>query len=318
MMRWFEVTVTTSLEMVDWIADVFHANGADGVAIEDGEVLNRTFDSPYGEMNGLNPDDYPAEGARIKGYVHEGIDLGELEDELKDTLNRWAAEGTRVGEATVVSREVTETDWATAWQAYYHPVKVSQRIGIAPTWEPFADGEAPEIVIALDPGMAFGTGTHATTTLCIQALERVIQGGERVADIGTGTAILSIAAVRLGAAHVMALDLDPVAVESAHRNCEENQVTSQVTVVQNELGVPLTEYVSTADITVANILAEVIVALASELSALTRPGGKGIFSGIIAPKQALVEQALTAQGWTIDRAEAEGDWVVLEATYQRT
>ncbi len=314
-MRWFEVTVTTSLEMVDWIADVFHANGADGVAIEDSEVMEQTYDSIYGVINGLNPDDYPAEGARIKGYIHDGFDLEDLEQQLVETLARWKQDGTDVGDGSISRREVVETDWATAWQDYYHPVKVSERIGIAPTWEPFEEGTEPEIVIKLDPGMAFGTGTHATTTLCMQLLEQIIHGAEQVADVGTGTAILAISAIKLGAAHVVALDLDPVAIESAERNCAENTVSNQVTIIQNEMGIALETYGAKPDVLVANLLAEIIVALAGDFSAWIKPGGRGIFSGIIENKKAVASEALEQNGWSIVRVIREGDWIAMEAKY---
>jgi ribosomal protein L11 methyltransferase len=295
-MKWSEISIHTAQEAVEAVANILHEAGATGVVIEDPEVLHREWKDQFGEMYQLSEKDYPVEGVIVKAYLLVNSYLRETVEEIKEAVNNLSSYGIEAGPGTVTLAEVQEEEWATAWKKYYKPVEVSERITIAPTWENYVPKKADELVIELDPGMAFGTGTHPTTVLCIRALDEVIQGGERVIDVGCGTGVLAIAAAKLGAASVQALDLDEVAVHSASLNVKLNQTDHNVTVAQNDL---LNGIEGPVDIVVANILAEVIVRFVDDAARVLKPGGLFITSGIITQKEEEVKAAMEKAGFRI-------------------
>jgi ribosomal protein L11 methyltransferase len=195
---------------------------------------------------------------------------------------------------------------------------VTERLTIKPTWEPYT-ATSDELIIEIDPGMAFGTGTHETTALCLRTLEHVIRGGEEVIDVGTGSGILSIAAIKLGAKHVLALDLDPVAVIIAKENALLNGLQDTITVIESDLlkviespdkalGITLP-----VQIVVANILAEVIILFCDDVYNALLPGGTYIASGIIMAKETWVEEAMTSAGLTVIEKFYDQNWVAIVA-----
>jgi ribosomal protein L11 methyltransferase len=309
-MKWSEVCIHTTQEAVEPISNILHESGASGVVIEDPEDLNRDWETKFGEIYDLSADDYPAEGVLLKAYFPVNSFLGESIDEIKGSINQLSAYNIDIGRNEVTVGEVNEEDWATAWKKYYKPVKISSHITITPTWEDYKRVHESELVIELDPGMAFGTGTHPTTVLCVQSLERHLQRGQTVVDVGTGSGVLSIAAAKLGASQVDALDLDEVAVESATMNVKLNHVDDVVTVRQNNL---LEKIDQSTDLIVANILAEVIVKMTSDAFNLLKPGGKIITSGIIQTKRELVKDALQSAGFVIDEVVEMEDWLAIVA-----
>lgn len=295
-MKWSEISIHTAQEAVEAVANILHEAGATGVVIEDPEVLERDWDDKYGEIYELSEKDYPTEGVIVKAYLLVNSYLAETVEEIKEAVNNLSSYGIDAGPGTVTLAEVQEEEWATAWKKYYKPVEVSERITITPTWENYLPKKADELVIELDPGMAFGTGTHPTTVLCIRALDELIQGGESVIDVGCGTGVLSIAAAKLGAASVRSLDLDEVAVHSAIQNVKLNRVEDKVTIAQNNL---LDGIKGPVDIVVANILAEVILRFVDDAAAVLKPGGLFIASGIITQKEAEVKAAMEKAGFRV-------------------
>lgn len=307
---WSEITIHTTAEAVEAVSNILHEAGANGVVIEDPEVLHREWDTPFGEIYQLSPDDFPREGVYVKAYLPVNSYLGETVEEIKNRLNQLLLCGLDLGKGTVTLTEVHEDEWASAWKKYYKPVTISERITITPVWEEYQPKREDEVVIEMDPGMAFGTGTHPTTVLCIRALEKYVKPGDRVYDVGTGTGILSIAAAKLGAAEILALDLDEVAVRSAQSNVKINKVSGQITVKQNNL---LDNIEGPADLVVANILAEVIIRFTDDIARVLKPGGLLIASGIITAREHDVKQALAGSNLDVVETTYMDDWVAIVA-----
>jgi len=309
-MIWSEITIHTTAEAVEAVSNILYEAGANGVVIEDPEVLHREWDTSLGEIYQLSPDDFPQEGVYVKAYLPVTSHLGDTVEEIKERLNQLLLYGLDPGKGTVTVAEVKEDEWASAWKKYYKPVTISERITIAPVWEDYQPKHADEIVIELDPGMAFGTGTHPTTVLCIRALEKYVRPGDRVYDVGTGSGILSIAAAKLGAREILALDLDEVAVRSAQSNVKINKESGKITVKKNNL---LDNVEGPAELVVANILAEVIVRFTEDVARGLVPGGLFIASGIITAREADVKQALREAKLEVIETSYIDDWVAIIA-----
>jgi ribosomal protein L11 methyltransferase len=308
-MNWSEISIHTTAEATEAVSSLLYELGANGVVIEDPEVLHRQWDTPFGEIYQLSPDDFPDEGVFVKAYLPvDSSQLIDVVEELKEQLAELTTFGLDIGKATIAVNDVHEDEWAHAWKKYYKPIHVTPRMTIKPVWEEYELKSEDEIIIEMDPGMAFGTGTHPTTILCLQALEKYLQPGDRVYDVGTGTAILSIAAVKLGAEHVLAMDLDEVAVRSAQANTELNGVDERITVQQNNLLDGIEEPV---EVVVANILAEVILRFTDDVFRVLKPGGVFIASGIIEARADDVRQALVASGLEIVEMISIDDWVAI-------
>lgn len=300
MPRWIEVTLRVDGESAEATAEIFQRYGYQGVAIE---------------HEGIPPDKLdedeipPAKTLAIRAYLPE-------DERAEDTRARLEAAlgymNMMYPMPTPEYRIVEEADWAEAWKVHYHPVRIGRRLLIRPLWTQ-VELQPDDLEIALDPGMAFGTGTHPTTQLCMEALEDLTVPGANVLDLGSGSGILAIAAAKLGAAHVLALDIDPVAVEAARQNIEQNGTAERVTVQEGSLD----SVVGSArrfDLIVVNILARIIIEMCSQhLGDVVRPGGLAIFSGIIEEQAADVEAALRQTGLEPSARRQQGDWVVIEA-----
>ncbi|WP_231686932.1 50S ribosomal protein L11 methyltransferase [Bacillus sp. JCM 19034] len=309
MLKWSEFSIHTSEEAVEPICHILHESGASGVVIEDPRDLVKDWGDRFGEIYQLSPDDYPEDGVMIKAYFPVNSFLIDTIDGIKESINGLLKHDIDLGRNKVHLIEVDESEWATAWKKYYKPIRISNSITIKPTWEEYEPSDG-ELIIELDPGMAFGTGTHPTTVLCIQALEKYIKGYENVIDVGTGSGVLSIAAAKLGAEKVLALDLDYVAVRSAKENVTGNDVADIVQVEQNDL---LKEVSGQYDLVVANILAEVIMTFVQDAAAVLKENGTFITSGIINRKKDEVKQALEHGGFKIEEVVEMEDWVAIVA-----
>jgi len=211
---------------------------------------------------------------------------------------------------------VKEEEWATAWKDYYHPTPMGKRLVVCPTWEQY-DPKDGQLVMRLDPGMAFGTGTHHTTRLCAGMLEEAVTPGCRVLDMGTGSGILSIAALLLGAKEAVGVDIDPVAVRTAGENAALNGFgPDQFTPVCGNLvhDKKLAERLGSGfDLIAANIVADVIIALAPAFPRHLKPGGTAVCSGVILPRKAEVAAALERQGFSVVQIEEKDGWCALKA-----
>ncbi|MBN2983291.1 50S ribosomal protein L11 methyltransferase [Cohnella algarum] len=322
-MRWFEVTVFAAEDSQDIIANYLHELGAGGVSIEESWTPDKPRDTSYGQWYDKPLNDIPAGYAYIKGYFSEDTDANGVAAELERLLPGLPEFGFDAGQFRIGVAEVDEEDWAHAWKKYFKPIAVTDRLTIKPTWEEY-EARPGELIIELDPGMAFGTGTHPTTALCLRTLEGAISGGETVIDVGTGSGILAIGAIRLGAERVLAVDLDPVAVTSAEQNAALNGLEGAIEVRKSDLlGVLRSaEREETresgsvrppVDIVVANILAEIILLFVSDVMDVLKPGGIYIASGIYKNKEADVEAALLAAGFEIVDRVRQDDWIAFVA-----
>ncbi|KKB36418.1 50S ribosomal protein L11 methyltransferase [Bacillus thermotolerans] len=313
-MKWSEISIQTTNEAVEPISNILHEAGASGVVIEDPAELTKEREDRFGEIYELNPQDYPAENVvTVKAYLPVTSFLAETVEDIKESIKNLANYDIDIGRNEITTAEVDEEDWATAWKQYYHPVKISERFTIVPTWEDYQPVSTDELIIELDPGMAFGTGTHPTTVMCLQALERYVKEGDHVVDVGTGSGVLSIGAALLGAGEVTALDLDEVAVKSARENVELNKTDKKVTVLQGNL---LDGINGQADVIVANILADVIISFADDAAEKVKPGGCFISSGIIGQKKEDVKTAIQKAGFTVEETVIMEDWVAIIAKKQ--
>ncbi|HEU4963145.1 MAG TPA: 50S ribosomal protein L11 methyltransferase [Bacilli bacterium] len=308
-MQWAEIVVETTSEATEAVSAILERYGATGVVIEDSNDLTRTWEDRYGEIYGLNPADFPESGVRVKAYIAWETWQEEMQGQIAGEIKCLTELGLDPGPATVTHRIADEEEWAEEWKKYYHPVRVTERLTIKPSWEEYTPGEG-EMVIELDPGMAFGTGTHPTTNLCLRTLEKVIQTGDQIVDVGCGTAILSIACAKLGAESVLALDLDPVAVQVAQENVAMNGEQAKVTVRANDL---LQGVEDKYDVVVANILAEIILLMVGQAKEVLKDDGTFITSGIIREKADLVREELTRHGFVITDVLTEEDWVAFVA-----
>ncbi|MFP7477834.1 50S ribosomal protein L11 methyltransferase [Terribacillus saccharophilus] len=309
-MKWAELCIHTTNDAIEPISNILHEAGASGVVIQDPEDLVKDHKTTFGEIYALDPNDYPAEGIFVKAYLPLNSFLNESVNEIKSAITNLREYQIDIGANEVSVSEVDEEDWSTAWKKYYKPVKISETFTIIPTWEEYTPVASDEVIMELDPGMAFGTGTHPTTVLSVQAIERFINKGDIVIDVGSGSGVLSIAAVLLGAEHVHAFDLDDVAVNSTKINAELNQAADRITASANNLleGVEVE-----ADVIVSNILAEIILKFTDDAYKLIKPGGLFITSGIISQKKGDVKEALITSGFDIVEVNEMEDWVAIIA-----
>ncbi|EMF0149078.1 50S ribosomal protein L11 methyltransferase [Enterococcus hirae] len=307
-MKWNEVKVETASEAVEAVANILMEAGASGAAIEDALDVENFKSDQYGEI--LNKEDFTSltEGALVMAYFPETIFLPEILPFIKDRVAQLPEFGLAIGKNIITVSEVEESNWATAWKKYYHPVRITRMLTIVPSWEAYQTNDPLEKIITLDPGMAFGTGTHPTTSLTLQALETVLRGGETLLDVGTGSGVLSIAAKYLGAKEVYAYDLDEVAVRAAKENMDMNEVAKDVHVAANDL---LNGITIESDVIVANILADIILLMIPDAWRLLKQTGRLIVSGIIEEKKQMVIDAMKEQGFVVDQIFQQKDWYAI-------
>jgi ribosomal protein L11 methyltransferase len=322
-LRWYELTILATEPSQEMVAHYLTELGAGGVSIEESWSPDKPYDTSLGQWFDKPLNDIRPGYAVIKGYFSEGTDADAIRSQMTALLQGLPEFNYDAGEFTIETGEVKEEDWADAWKQYFKPLQVSERLTIKPTWETYMPRE-DELIIELDPGMAFGTGTHPTTAICLRTLESAIHGGETVIDVGTGSGILAIGALKLGASRVLALDLDPVAVSSATMNIELNGLQDVIEVRHSDLLGILSDgngadkraeggVQPPVDIVVANILAEIILLFIADVMEVLKPGGIYIASGIYKNKEDDVEAGLLAGGFEIVDRVRQDDWIAFVA-----
>jgi ribosomal protein L11 methyltransferase len=308
-MQWAEVSIQTTHEATDVVAEIYHDLGASGVVIEDPELLNNYIDAGQWDFSGIERAE-DTSIVTVKAYlpVDEDLDdkLRTFELRIKE-FKSMTDDDMEKGPCTISWNTVRDEDWADNWKAYFHPEKVGGMLVIKPTWEDY-EASPDDIVIELDPGSAFGTGTHPTTAMCLRELETLVKGGMRIFDVGTGSGVLSIAAAKLGATDVTAMDYDKVAVDVAAENIRQNGVED---VVKTGVSDILKSFDGKADLIVANIIADIIIMLFDELDEHLAEGGRLLASGIISERLADVTEACLAHGFVVDKVTEEKGWVAM-------
>lgn len=306
--EWLEVSIITSSEAVEAVNGILYNTAVKGVAIEDSEDIEfkkeHHGDWDYFDETLLNV----KKGAVIKAYYKEDEHFNEYIKYIEGAIKDLKKFGIDSGEGIVTVKNVNEADWENNWKKYYKPTRVGARIVVKPIWENYEKLEH-ELVVELDPGMAFGTGTHETTRMCIQALERYVNSETTVFDIGTGSGILAIAAAKLKAKKAIGVDLDPVAVTSAKQNVKYNNLDN-IEVLHGNL---MEVVEGKADIVVANIMADIIMLLTPDVKNFLNKKGYFISSGIIKDRANDVINKLKENGFDIIEVNNQGEWICIVA-----
>ncbi len=315
-MKWNKFTLTTTTAAVDLVSSLFDEIGIEGIEIEDHVPL--TEEETKGMFIDILPEMEPDDGvAKVSFYLEDLKDLERIMREIEEGLDELS-QFVDLGERTITSSETEDKDWINNWKQYFKPFTVDD-ILIKPTWEEIPEAHRDKLLIQIDPGTAFGTGQHETTQLCIRQLKQYVKKGDKVLDVGTGSGILGIAALKLGADRVFGTDLDHNAVAAVGENLEANGISKDsFQVVQGNIidEEPVQEMAGRGvyDIAVANILAPVIILLQKEIPVHLKKGGVFITSGIIDMKEEAVREAMEAnEQLEIIETAYQGDWVSITA-----
>ncbi len=296
--HWIEISLSVDNELAEAVAEVLSRFVANGVVVE--------RDVTY-----LNADDVgtPAGPVRVYGYISTKADVEEKRSRIEEAL--WhLGQIMPIPEPTF--RVLPDEDWMTSWKKNYHPIPVGERLLVLPAW--IEQGDPDRIEVRIDPSMAFGTGTHPSTQLCMELTERYTRPGEPVIDVGCGSGILSIAALKLGASHALAVDIDPESIRATEENSARNGVADRV-----EVGLGSVSEINAGDfslrqapLVLANILSAVILKLLEDgLVELVRPGGTLVLAGILEEQAARILEASGQHGLTLLEKRQQGDWVAL-------
>lgn len=306
-MNWIEYAIMINKEAEHVVTALLNELGANGVVIEDSAELDKEHEDVYGEIYELNPEDYPDHDIRVKCYFNELVFTDALEQEIKDTISK--VEGINAEILSFSKTIIKESDWENEWKNYFHPFKASERFAIVPSWEEYENNDE-DLCIELDPGMAFGTGDHPTTSMCLKHIEEVVQPTHKVIDVGTGSGILSIACHLLGVKSIKAVDLDDLAVNVAKENFIKNDCDQDIVAVPGNL---LTEETEQYDVIIANILAHIIDLMIEDSYNRLNDGGYFITSGIIDEKSEEIIGKLEHYGYSIEKVLKEDGWVSIRA-----
>ena len=309
-MDWIELVIHTTTAGSDEVSSVLMEAGAAGTMIEDRADIPDPA-KPHGIWEIIDPNlpDSMPEDVLVHAWLEPTDDFPARLEQIRSTLALLSGGESRFGSLRLETRSVNDEAWKDVWKKYYKPFHASRHLIIKPTWEECTP-EPEDKIIEIDPGMAFGSGTHETTSMCLSLLEDVIKGSESVIDVGTGSGILAIGAALFGAGDVLAIDIDPDAVRVADENVKHNRVDGIVSVRQGNL---LDHVDAVCDICVANIISDVIIAFAAPLKEHIRPGGLFICSGIVSSRAEEVRKALESVPYEILRHEKKGEWTAFLA-----
>lgn len=304
-MNWLEVSVNTHSESVEVVSSILIELGSKGVSIEDPQDYYQLTDEQLEWLKVQQKDLYETDTVIVKGYFQPSQWSKDSDVLLHEKLEEIKVYGLQTGPLSVQVKEVGEEDWANAWKQYYFPVRVTRFLTVVPSWVDYEKEQDDELLIELDPGLAFGTGTHPTTQLSLTALEQTIRGNECVLDVGTGSGVLSIASKLLGASKVTAFDIDEMATRVAKENIALNPTIGEIEVYENNLLVGVDQK---SDLIVANILAEILLQMPQDAYRNLNDDGSLILSGIIQSKANEVKEAYEKAGFTLVERMTMREW----------
>lgn len=316
-MKWKKLTIETTTAATDMISYALGELGIEGIEVEDHIPLSEE-DRKIMYVDLLPEEIAPDDGtAKINCYLEEDQDLEVLAKQIREQLDE-INEFIPVGSGKITFGETEDKDWINNWKQYFKPFRLDDNIVIKPTWEELSEQKEDDLIIQIDPGTAFGTGSHETTRLCISQLKKYIKPDTKILDAGCGSGILAIIAVKLGVHDALGIDIDPNAIIATKENMEINDVTEQQLEViqgniledqsfQDKIGYDC------YDIVVANILADVICPLAAKVTPHLKKDGIFITSGIINTKEEEVKQALLSNHFEILEIHHLGEWVSITA-----
>jgi len=314
-MNWNEISVSTTTQATEIISNIFIEIGSKGVMIEDpSDFYYQTKDELAWDYIEKEVFDYGHEDVKIIGYFSQEEDIEQKINDLKERLSNLGGIGVELGTLEISKKIIYQKNWENEWKKYFKTQKISKNIVIKPSWENY-EKQADEKIIEIDPGMAFGTGTHETTKMCINAIEKYIKSEDTLIDIGCGSGILSIAGAILGAKKVIAVDLDKLAVKISKENVELNNYKDIIEIRHGNLTDVITEK---ADIIVANIIADAIVMLSENIKDFMKEEAYFISSGIINEKADYVKENLIKNGFEIIEHNNDKEWNCIVAKANKT
>ena len=304
MENWIEITIHTTNEASEIVESILLDYGSTGVAIEDPTTLEENLHDDFGTIVELSPTDYPEVGVIVKGYINELNFDDETFNRFKDELEQLG-KNINIGEFfKIETTTIQDSDWENSWKDYFDILNIGEKFVIVPTWREY-ENEEDKYVINIDPGMAFGTGGHETTSLCIKNLEKYVKPHDNVIDVGCGSGILSIAASYLTDGSLKAVDLDKLAVDVSRENFALNNLENRIEVEESSL---LTKETKKYDVIVANILAHIIELMLEDAYKLLEDGGYFITSGIIKDKKDELLEKMLKQGFKLVKETSDNEW----------
>ena len=310
MENWIEITIHTTNEASEIVESILLDYGSTGVAIEDPTTLEENLHDDFGTIVELSPTDYPEVGVIVKGYINELNFDDETFNRFKDELEQLG-KNINIGEFfKIETTTIQDSDWENSWKDYFDILNIGEKFVIVPTWREY-ENEDDKYVINIDPGMAFGTGGHETTSLCIKNLEKYVKPHDNVIDVGCGSGILSIAASYLTDGNLKAVDLDKLAVDVSRENFALNNLENRIEVEEASL---LTKETKKYDVIVANILAHIIELMLEDAYKLLEDGGYFITSGIIKDKKDELLEKMLKQGFKLVEETSDNEWYSFVAT----
>ncbi|WMJ22140.1 50S ribosomal protein L11 methyltransferase [Paludicola sp. MB14-C6] len=314
MNNWTEVTIYTTSEGIDIISGFLTVHGIKGHVIEDAKDFCEFLEGTTTHWDYVDDSlmELKEKESNVKFYLSDNLQGIESFNQIKAALEGQRAlnEGIDLGRLTIETSNVNEEDWSTAWKKYYHPTKIGKRLVVVPCWEKYTLANN-EVQVTLDPGMAFGTGTHETTRLCMQLLEDCVKEDTTMLDIGTGSGILAITALLLGAKQAVGVDIDELSVKVAQENADLNHVGEKIELVCGDL----TEKISgTYDVVCANIVADVIIRLSKDVKNFMHQNSILLVSGIIDERCDEVIAALQQANLNIVEKITENGWVAMKCS----
>ena len=304
MENWIEITIHTTNEASEIVESILLDYGSTGVAIEDPTTLEENLHDDFGTIVELSPTDFPDVGVIVKGYINELNFDDETFTRFKGELEQLG-QNINIGEFfKIETTTIKDSDWENSWKDYFDILNIGEKFVIVPTWREY-ENEENKYVINIDPGMAFGTGGHETTSLCIKNLEKYVKPHDNIIDVGCGSGILSIAASYLTDGEIKAVDLDKLAVDVSHENFALNNLENRIAVEEASL---LTKETKKYNVIVANILAHIIELMLDDAYKLLEDGGYYITSGIIKDrKDELLEKTLE-RGFKLVEETSDNEW----------